>query len=169
MSIWGVPSEIEAVFHEFRTCEFSTMAKDGTPITWPVATLLLPEKRQFYMATSIGLPQKAFNIRRNSRVSMLFSDPTGSDLVDPPTVLVQGDAASPDEVITWSDDLEALGRKLVTRQPAGRMYSSNAIMRYLFDWYYMRLEIFVTPRRILWWDHSDLTQTPRSVEVSHVE
>ena len=94
MTIWGVPSEIEAVFREFRTCEFSTMAKDGTPITWPVATLLLREKRQLYMATSIGLPQKAFNIRRDSRVSMLFSDPTGSDLIDPPAVLVQGDAVS---------------------------------------------------------------------------
>jgi hypothetical protein len=73
-----VPAEVEAVFREFRTCEFSTLAADGTPITWPMLPFWRAETGQFMTTTSIGLPDKAFNIRRNPRVSLLFSDPTAS-------------------------------------------------------------------------------------------
>ncbi len=56
------------------------------------------------------------------------------------------------------------------RQPAGEMYSSNPLPWYLFDWYcYMRLGIYVTPRRILWWAHGDFTRKPREMKVSHSE
>ena len=41
-------------------------------------------------------------------------------------------------------------------------------MRYLFDWYYMRLLIHVTPRRLLWWEHADFTQVPCELEVQYV-
>jgi len=33
------PAEVDAVFREFRVCEFSTMAKDGTPVTTPMVDL----------------------------------------------------------------------------------------------------------------------------------
>ena len=160
--------EIDAVFREFRTCEFSTLVKDGTPITWPTNPLYQPEKGHFLIATSIGLPQKAFNIRRNPRVSLLFSDSTGSGLVDPPAVLVQGDAEAPEEIVTLDKRSESLARVVFSRQPAGEMYSSNALLRYLFDWYYMRLLIYVTPRRILWWDQADFARTPHEMEVNYV-
>ena len=39
------------------------------------------------MTTSIGLPQKAFNIRRNPQVSLSFSEPTGSGVAKPGAVL----------------------------------------------------------------------------------
>ena len=81
-----IPEEVEAVFREFRTCEFSTLAADGTPITWPMLPFWRAETGQFMTTTSIGLPDKAFNIRRNPRVALLFSDPTGSGLFDPPAV-----------------------------------------------------------------------------------
>ena len=83
-----LPVQVRAVFEEFRTCEFSTLARDGTPITWPTLPFYQAASGTFLISTSIGLPQKAFNIRRNPTVSMLFSDPTGSSLVDPPAVLV---------------------------------------------------------------------------------
>ena len=88
----SIPAEVEAVFREFRTCEFTTLARDGTPITWPMLPFWRPDTGQFMTTTSIGLPDKAFNIRRDPRVSLLFSDPTGSGLDNPPTVLVQGHA-----------------------------------------------------------------------------
>lgn len=163
-----LPKEIDAVFREFRTCEFSTLVKDGTPITWPTTPLYQPEKGHFLIATSIGLPQKAFNIRRNPRVSLLFSDSTGSGLVNPPAVLVQGDAEAPEEIVTLDKRSESLARVVFSRQPAGEMYSSNALLRYLFDWYYMRLLIYVTPQRILWWDRGDFAHTPHTMEVSYV-
>ena len=71
-----IPVTVEAVFREFRTCEFSTLAADGTPITWPMLPFWRPDTGQFMTTTSIGLPDKALNIGRNPRVSLLFSDPT---------------------------------------------------------------------------------------------
>lgn len=155
-----VPAGVEAVFRGFRTCEMSTLAGDGTPITWPVLPFWYPDEGRFLVATSIGLPRKALNVRRNPRVSLLFSDPTASGLTDPPAVLVQGDAEAPDEVVSTVEGFEEELRELFRRQPAGGSYSANPLSRYLFDWYYMRLLIHVSPRRISWWPGGDFGRTP---------
>jgi hypothetical protein len=164
-----LPPEVESVFREFRVCEFSTMAKDGTPITWPVSALYQPEQDRFLLTTSIGLPQKAFNIRRNPHVSLLFSDPTGSGLENPPAVLVQGDAIAPDKIVASVNGLEEYWRdSIFSRQPAGEMLSSNALMRKVMDQHYMRILISVTPTALFWWPKGDFTQPPQQVEVAHV-
>ena len=87
---FAIPAEVEAVFRAFRTCEFSTLAKDGTPITWPTLPFWEAENQRFIVTTSIGFPQKAYNVRRDGRVSLLFSEPKASGLERPPAVLVQG-------------------------------------------------------------------------------
>jgi len=163
-----LPSEVEAVFREFRTCEMSTLARDGTPITWPTLPFWYPGEGRFLITTSIGLPHKAFNVRRNPRVSLLFSDPTASGLTDPPAVLVQGDAEAPDEVVTLVDGFEDELRRAFGRQPASGFYSGNPVARYLFDWYYMRLMIHVNPRRILCWPGGDFELAPLEIGVDRV-
>jgi hypothetical protein len=155
MTVLEIPREIEAVFQDFRTCEFSTLAFDSTPITWPVLPLYLPGENRFLITAGLGLPQKAINARRNPRVSLLFSDPTGGSLDNPPSVLVQGDAEVPEKIVTSpSDDesLKALTHRVTRRQPSGEVFSANPLTRYLFDWYYMRLLIYVTIRRVTWWE-----------------
>jgi len=149
--LMALPPEVEGVFREFRTCEFSTLARDGAPVAWSVIPLWQPKENRFVPTTSIGLPGKAFNIRRDHRASLLFSDTAPSGLEDPPALLVQGDAEITDEIKTSSAGFEDYWERIFTVQPAGKTYGSNALMRRLFDWYYMRLYIFVTPRRILWW------------------
>ena len=43
---------MEAVFREFRACEMSTLARDGSPITWPtLATVLAPGEGRFLTGT----------------------------------------------------------------------------------------------------------------------
>lgn len=163
-----LPPEVEEVFREFRTCEMSTLARDGTPITWPTLPFWRPEEGRFMVTTSISLAQKAFNVRRNPRVSLLFSNPTASGLHDPPAVLVQGDAEAPDEVVTSVEGFEDELREVYRRQPASGVYSTNPITRYLMDWYYMRLMIHVTPRRISWWPGGDFSQEPFELRANHV-
>ena len=160
----ALPPEVEGVFREFRTCELSTLARDGTPITWPTLPFWQPADGRFLITTSIGLAQKALNIRRTPRVSLLFSDPTACGLMRPPAVLVQGEAVAPDEVQTSVRDSEALLRQVFSRQPAGRAYSGNPFSRWLFDWYYMRLLIWITPLRITWWPGGDFKAEPRRLE-----
>jgi len=171
-----IPASITAVFTHFLTCEMTTIGKSGRPITWPLMPLYWGERSQFVLFTSIGLPQKAFNVRHNPRVSLLFSDPTGSGLTNPPTVLVQGDAAVSDQLIASFDGLEpellellkTQAIKMLMRQPAMKMYINNPLSRYLMDWYFMRLVITFTPRWIQWWENGDYSRTANVQEVNHV-
>ena len=164
---FALPAGVEEVFREFRTCEFSTLARDGAPITWPVVTLWQSEEQRFVLTTSIGLPTKAFNARRDGRVSLLFSDSTASGLEDPPSVLVQGDAEVPDEIHTSPYDLKDYWKRIWRIQPAGKSYGANVLTRSPMDWYYMRLYIYVRPRRMLVWPEGDFAKQP--LEVGHVD
>ena len=161
-----IPAEVEAVFRNFRTCEFSTLAKDGTPLTWPTLPFWDAERRRFLVTTSIGFPQKAYNIRRDGRVSLLFSEPRASGLERPPAVLVQGDATAPDEVLTTLVGFEDGLRQTFERQPGSMVFSSNAFIRHFSDWYYMRLLMYVTPRQMLWWPGGDMTAAPQRVALA---
>lgn len=161
-----LPDDIVTVFDAFRTCELTTIGRDGTPTTWPTFPLFQPEKGTFLFSTSVGLPQKAYNIRRDPNVALLFSDPTGTGLEAPPIVLVQGQASCPDELVMEFDGLEEYARRAFERQPFSRHYGADPISRRLFGWYYLRLLIHVVPRRILWWPHGDLSGAPE--EMAHV-
>lgn len=160
----AIPREVEAVFRNFRTCEFSTLAKNGGPLTWPTLPFWEAERRRFIVTTSIGFPQKAFNVRRDGRVSLLFSEPRASGLERPPGVLVQGDATAPDEIVTtFEDPFEDGLRQTFERQPGGMVFSANALMRRFADWYYMRLLMYVTPRQMLWWPDGDMRREPQRI------
>lgn len=169
----SLPSEVKAVIYEFRTCEFTTLTKDGTPSTWPVSARLLPDEKRFLLTTSIGFPQKAYNIRRNPRVSLLFSNPTACGLVDPPSVLIQGDASVGDKVVTSINEVDGLREywreSIFRRQPSTAAIGSNPLMRYMMDWYYMRLIIHVVPRTVYWWAAGDFSQPAQRIEANHVE
>jgi hypothetical protein len=167
--VYTLPPEVEAVFHNLRTCELATIARDRAAQTWPTIPFHQHEDGRFLITTSVGLPQKAYNVRRDRRVSLLFSDPTGSGLTKPPTVLVQGDAVCPETVTTCLDGFEDALTQVFRWQPASAIYSSNAVTRYLMDWYYMRLNIYVTPRRIVYWPGGDVSQPPRNIEVRCVD
>ena len=163
-----LPPEVEDVFEEFRTCEMSTLARDGPPITWPTLPFWYSDEKRFTITTSIALAQKASNVRRNPRVSLLFSNPTASGLENPPAVLVQGDAEAPEEIETSVAGFEDELRRVYRRQPASSGYGGNPLTRYFMDWYYMRLMIYVTPRRILWWPGADFWRQPFGLRMDDV-
>ena len=172
----SIPPEVEAVFHNFLTCEFTTLGRQGMPVTWPVLPIFWAERGQFIIMTSIGLPQKALNVRREPRVSLLFSSSTGSGLDHPPAVLVQGEAEAPDKVLVSPDDfgpeltemMKPQILKLVKNQPSMGLYLMNPVTRYLMDWYFIRLMITVTPKRIEWWPRGDFSRRPLSLEAAYV-
>jgi len=164
-----IPGEVASVFANFRTCEFSTLAKDGTPLTWPLVALYQPDSGHFQLTTSIGFPSKAHNIRRNPRVSMLFSDPTGSGVESPPAVLVQGMATVSERLAAGVEGLADYWRDVVfSRQPGSAIFSNNPFTRFWMDWYYIRWVITVRPVTIRWWRGGDLSQPAQAVEVGHV-
>jgi hypothetical protein len=143
-----VPDDLSSLVDAYRTCELLTVNRRGIPIAWPTVSLYRPDDGTFLITTSIALPQKAFNVRANPDVALLFSDPTASGLDSPPHVLVQGTASCPDEVVTSVGPRAALWARLSERQPASRTHGANPVSRYLMDFYYMRLLITVTPTAV---------------------
>jgi hypothetical protein len=139
--------ELRPVVDAYRTCELLTVTRAGLPIAWPTVAMPRPDGT-FLITTSIALPQKAYNVRRDPRVALLFSDPTASGLQEPPQVLVQGDATCPDEIVTSPLPRADLWRRLMERQPMNRRYGATALGRRLFDWYYLRLLITVRPEAV---------------------
>jgi hypothetical protein len=132
---------------EYRTCEFVTLTRDGTPIAWPAVCLIDPDSGdgpRITLTTSVALPRKAVNVRRDPRVALLFSDPTGAGRDDLPQVLVQGTATCPEVVHTSPEGLEEYWLQVWERQPDA-VDASSALTRWLMDFYYLRLVITVTP------------------------
>jgi hypothetical protein len=164
-SVFGVPAEVGAVVREFRTCELSTIGRDGTPVTWPTVAFFEPERRRFFITSSVGLAQKASNVRRDARVAMLFSTATGSGLVRPPRVLIQGDAEAPAELAQLDERFEWITRVMLERQPVGitLMGVLPGPLRHLADWYGWRVLVYVRPRRIRWWRDGDLSRASGEV------
>jgi hypothetical protein len=133
-----------------------------------VSPRLLSDGR-FLATTSIGFPQKAFNIRRNPKVGMLFSEPTGSGIAEPGAVLIQGDATCEDRIITdvADPDLAELMLTVSRRQPASGFWSSWVGRRLMWP-YYLRLLIYVEPRRALYWPTRDFTSAPEELDLGEV-
>lgn len=164
----ALPPDVEAVLRRFYTCEFTTVTRDGQPMTWPSVPYYDPEQGTIVAAVSIAFAAKAYNARRHPQVSLLFSDPTGSKLSHPPAVLVQGEAAVA-EVLEYGPDIIGLFKTVAGRQPDSRRFTTNPIVRRLFVWYlFQRLSLTVTPRRILVWPKGDFSAPPTEIELPRV-
>jgi len=158
--------EIRDIIQNYRTCEFATVSKNLMPSAHPVSAWYEPGMDSIMVTTSLGFPQKVYNIQRNPRVSLLFSNPTGSGINSRGIVSIQGDARV-DENIICIDGLEDFWRRMLRWQPHSQKYHQSALGRFLADWYYMRLRIYITPRRILYWETGDFTQNPVEAALNH--
>ncbi|WP_214412610.1 pyridoxamine 5'-phosphate oxidase family protein [Sphaerisporangium fuscum] len=139
--------ELAATIDAYRTCEFATLGRDGGPLPWPTAVRRRADGT-LLVTTSLAFAQKALNVRRDGRVALLFSDPTGSGLDGAPQVFIGGTAVCPEEIVTSAAGLEDYWTMLFERQPDSRKYVAPPA-RWLMDWYYMRLLITVTPAQVI--------------------
>jgi len=165
----GLPPDVRAALSGYFTCEFATVNRRGEAIAWPAVPYVDEGDGHITCAVSIAYPVKAYNARRHPRVSLLFSDPTGSGLADPPAVLVQG-SASVDEVLDYPPDIIGLFRTVARRQPDSSRFTGNRIVRRLFTWYlFQRIALRVIPERVTVWPGRDFSAEPRVYEVRRGE
>src|SRR5436305_2028133 len=162
----SLPHEVQAVFDRFITTELTTIDRRGQPITWPVTPYYSPGGPCIDLTTGLGYPEKANDARANPLVSLLFSDPTGSGLTDPPMVLVQGSADVDDR------DLEA-NRERYARESAEKLPAISKQMppeplRRFLSWYFTRIYIRVRPERVYVWPRGDISAEPRLYD-AHME
>jgi hypothetical protein len=162
----SLPEHVQAVFDRFITTELTTIDRHGQPITWPVTPYYSPGAPCIDVTTGLGYPKKAHDARNNPLVALLFSDPTGSGLSDPPMVLVQGSADVDDR------DLEANRLRYKTEADqklpdAAKLHPPEPIRR-MMKWYYARIYIHVRPERIYVWPKGDVSSEPELFD-AHME
>jgi Pyridoxamine 5'-phosphate oxidase len=155
----SLPLEVQQVFDSFLTTEFTTVDSRGRPICWPLTPYYQPGDPCIDVTTALGYPKKAADARANPKVSLLFSDSTGSGMDDAPQVLVQGTAD------VDSRDLEA-NRERYTREALEKLPGSKDMLppkplQRLFSFYFTRLYIHVRPERVYVWPGGDSTREPQ--------
>jgi hypothetical protein len=140
----------------FITTEYASLTRAGEPITWPL-TPFAGAGGTIDVSTGLTYPLKAERARRDPRVALSFSNPVGSGLEAPPVVVVQGLATVRDA------DLRANSARYL-RESSERLPAAYAktpdFMLAQMDWYWTRIWIEVTPRRVLWWPEGRLDREP---------
>lgn len=152
------PLDLDAVMDTtaaFVTTEYASLTRAGAPITTPVT----PYRGDGTLDVSTGLtyPLKAERARRDPRVTVAFSDPTGSGLADAPVLVVKGLATVRDA------DLVATSRRYLAasqaRFPDAYATIPSFVLRRM-DWYWSRIWVDVTPVEVLTWAAGDLDRAP---------
>ncbi|HSD25067.1 MAG TPA: pyridoxamine 5'-phosphate oxidase family protein [Solirubrobacterales bacterium] len=161
-----LPQEVRDAFGRFITCEFTTVAPNKQPITWPVTPYYDQGGATIDVTTGLGYPKKADDAQAHPSVSLLFSDPTGSGVESGIAVLVQGTATIDDADLKANAEryLRESGEKL----PATKKMHPPKPLRGLFNWYYARLYIRVRPERVFVWPSGDVTDEP-TIHGAHLE
>lgn len=160
--------EVQAVLSAYRTAALTTLRDDGTPVATPVTPLFLADQGVVMLALSIGAFGPLDDMRRHERVSLLWSDPTGSGLDVRTAVAIRG-RAQVDNAISTVTDLEAFWHMLNERQPGLARIRRNSVGRWLYDWLFMRLIVSITPEEVLVWPEGDLTQAPQQQQLEKVK
>lgn len=155
------PAEARQLFERAVTSEYATLNPAGVPLTYPVIPFLGEDGSTLDVSTGLTYPGKAERARSNPKVALLFSDPVGTGLQDPPVVLVQGLAAVRDADLQANTDryMRESFRKLPEAY-AGM----PAFLLQRMPWYYARIWVLVTPLRMLIWPEGDLSRQPERWE-----
>jgi hypothetical protein len=153
-----LPPEVQRVFERFITTEYTTIDASGQPITWPVTPYYSSGDGAIDVTTGLGYPKKATDAARNPQVSLLFSDPTGSGIDDPCSVLVQGTAQVDDSNLV--ENRERYARESLAKLPATKSLYPPKPVRGVFDWYFMRIYVYVRPERVYVWEKGDFAGEP---------
>ena len=151
------PSELDNVFERALTCEYASLTRDLRPITWAVTPYR--GERSLDVSTGLSYPDKAERARRNPRVALLFSDPTGSESATTPVVLVQGRASVRDADLQGNTDR-------YVQQSLAKSSGMNGMPWFLIrrmSWYFSRIWIEVSPESMLWWPGGDLGKSAAAV------
>jgi hypothetical protein len=151
------------IINSYRVAEFVTLARDGSPVCWPLA----PDFKggRLIFSTGYVYPVKARNAQRNPRVAALFSDPTASGRSDnDPFVLVQGLAEVYDQ--DMQRNTERYVDQLLSKGPAMlRLILHIPVLRQGMVGYVARIWIEVLPQQEYLWARSQIPPEPLRIAI----
>jgi len=161
-----LPPEVREAFSRFITCEYTTIDSRQQPIAWPVTPYYSDGAETIDVTTGLGYPKKANEARANPKVSLFFSEGTGSGLESGIRVLVQGIAEVDDRDL--AANRERYWREAAEKLPATADMHPPKPMRRMLSWYYTRLYVKVRPERVFVWADGDHREPPAVID-SHLE
>jgi hypothetical protein len=156
----GIPDAVVSVLVDARwpcVCDYASVKRDGTPITVPLGAFPGENKRTIGISTGVAHPAKAERARANPKVALLYAEPKGLPMDNPPVVLVYGEATVRDS------DLQANLDRMV-RETMARVAMSQKMPKFMIRWmggYMTRIWIEIMPLKILWWPDADLDKAPQ--------
>ncbi len=162
----SLPQAARDAFDRYITTEYATVDARQQPIVWPVTPYYEQGAPTIDITTGIGYPKKADDAKRNPRVALLFSDPTGSGVEPAPQVLVQG-TAEVDEA-DLDANRERYRREAVVKLPATKDMLPPKWLEGLFSWYFERIYVKTRPERVFVWPAGDVGSAPEVYDC-HVE
>ena len=148
-----LPSWVQDTFNNYLVCEFTSI-KNGRPVTLPLLPFYLPDTGKLVVTSSILFSRKIEHMKLNPKVSMLFSNPEGTES-GKHVVLVQGTATTDDRDLDhgWEKYLSYWRKK----EPYIDAYLAD---REKFGWFWKRVVVQVEPRKITAWKNGDTSQKP---------
>jgi hypothetical protein len=139
----GLPEPVLQMVKSSIFTEFATLSAQGVPIDTPTFSFLDSERGSLDIATGLAYPAKAERARRNPKVGLLLEG-----MPDEPVVSIAGLAAVRDADIQANVD-----RYIAETIAYYAAYSSGnpwSVARKSV-WYWTRIFVCCTPKRILWW------------------
>jgi general stress protein 26 len=148
-----LPSWVQDTFNSYLVCEFTTV-KNGKPVTLPLLPFYQPDTGKLVVTSSILFSKKIEHMKKNPKVSMLFSNPEGTKS-GKHVILVQGTASTDDMDLDhgWEKYLP-LWRK---KEPYIDAYLNE---REKFGWFWKRIAVQVEPKKITAWKNGDTSKPP---------
>lgn len=149
------PNWVEDVFDKYLICEFTSI-DNGRPVTFPM--LFFHDQNKFVVTSSILFSKKIEHVKKNPKVSLLFSNPEGSG-VEKHVVLVQGVAKADDS------DLEHGWEKYLPMWRKKEPYIDQFLAaREQFAWFWKRIVVEVEPKRIRAWKNGDTSKPAEEIK-----
>lgn len=162
----SLPQQARSAFSNFITTEYTAIGAKRQPITWPVTPYYTDGAPSIDITTGLGYPKKADDAKRNPRVSLLFSDPTGSGMEGAGQVLVQGIAEVADTDLAANAD--RYFRESSVKLPATKEMHPPKPVRRMLGWYYNRIYVLTRPERVFIWADAAASAEPE-VHDCHLE
>jgi hypothetical protein len=151
------PDELTPLFEKSVTVEYASLTRSGMPICVPTTPYVGGNHDTLDVSTGLTYPAKAERARRNPKVCLLYGDPIGCNLPDPPVVMVQGFAAVRDSDLQTNTDRYV--KLTLSKLPEAYKGKPRFALR-MMPWYFARIWIEITPIRIYQWEARTLAAEP---------
>jgi len=154
----NAPDWVRDVFERYLICEFTSI-DNGKPVTFPLLFFYDANPPRFAVTSSILFSRKIEHMKKNPKVSLLFSNPEGSG-VEKHVVLVQGVAKCDDS------DLDHGWERYLPMWRKKEPYIDGFLAaREQFPWFWKRIVVEVEPRKILAWKNGDTSKPAEAISL----